>query len=356
MTHQDIRSIRLSNEQLIGTKFKTPAELVRWFGAVQSQDFPGAKWALGQRLGLSNEDLDQAFNSGSILRTHIMRPTWHFVHPEDLVWMQALCAPRVKRVMNYYNKRLGLDEKVLDRTNKIIADVLGGKNYKTRLEIKKILEEGGISASTQKLGHIMAWAELDAIICSGPRLGKQFTYALVSEQTANCQPLTPKNPLAELAIRYFQSHGPATVKDFVWWSGLITSDARRGIEAASLKSENVDGKQYWFVSPTAKSQPPPPNLYLLPNYDEYTIAYQDRDVYLNPNTAKYFKNQGNAAFWNAIVYKGEIIGMWKREVEKKSVIVKTQFFNKLTASEKLEFEKTIKQYTKFLNLKVETNL
>ena len=362
MTLQDILAIRLANEQLTSSKFKTPEALVKWFGAVQSQDYSGAKWALGQRLGLNDLQLEQAFNEVKILRTHVMRPTWHFVHPDDLVWMQKLTSPRVKRIMNYYNKILGLDAQIFEKTNKIIADVLKGENYLTRLEIKNILEKKGVFASTQKLGHIVSWAELDSIICSGPlRLrsgqarGGQFTYALTAELTPKTKELTTDEALRELTNRYFMSHGPATVRDFVWWSGLLTADVRRGIELAKLKSENVEGKQYWFAkSSLTTNYILPATMYLLPNYDEYTIAYQDRDAYINPHTVIYFKNQGNAAFWNAIVYKGEIIGMWRKTLVKNSMNVQVRFFEKLNTDERRALEEATDSYSKFLGIPVET--
>lgn len=359
MTQQDIIAARLANQQLNQTKFKTAAELVAWFGAVQSQDFPGAKWALGQRLGIRDQEIEQEFNEGKILRTHIMRPTWHFVVPQDITWMEKLTSERVNRIMNYYNKILSLDRNFFDKTNKLITDALSGNKFLTRAELAKYLETHGVSLSGQKLGHTVAQAELDAVICSGPRVGKQFTYALISErirstgsgQAANRQPLTPENPLGELTKRYFQSHGPATVRDFVWWSGLTTADARAGIEANKLKSEVIDGKTFYFL-PTAKSQPPTPKLFLLPNYDEYTIAYKDREAFLPEEAVSYFHNQGNASFWNAIVFRGEIIGMWKRTFNKTSAEIKTQQLPKFTEEQKSELKKAAEKFGKFFDTKV----
>ncbi len=369
MTLQDIIAARLTNEQLNSTKFETAAELVSWFGAVQSQDFQGAKWALGQRLGLTENQIDQEFNEGKILRTHIMRPTWHFVNPADIVWMQKLTSPRVNQIMSYYNRKLGLDKTFFDKSNKIIAKALSGNKFLTRTELAKKLEEGGISINGQKLAHTVSRAELDAVICSGPRIGKpastrggsstrggQFTYALVSERTAKSEQLNPTDPLAELTRRFFQSHGPATVRDFVWWSGLTTTDARRGIEANKLPSEVVNGKTYWFEAGSNHTKYLiPDTLYLLPNYDEYTIAYKDRDAFLPKEAVKYFMNQGNASFWNSIVYNGEIIGMWKKTSKPMSIEIKTQILNKLPAQVNKKIKEEAEKLGKFFNVNAEIN-
>jgi hypothetical protein len=353
MTQDDISAGRIANQQLIGNKLKTTVALVEWLGAVQSQDFPGAKWALGQRLGIDDKQIQEEFDEGKILRTHVMRPTWHFVAPQDLVWMEKLTSPRVNQIMNYYNKILGLDRNFLDKTNKIIAKALSGNHFLTRTELAKVLEKNDISIKGQKLGHVVSQAELDGLICSGPRVGKQFTYALVSDRTSGLKIFKPADPLAELAKRFFQSHGPATVKDFVWWSGLTTIEAKRGIESNKLKSETVDGKTYWFFDePNHTKYSTPDTVYLLPNYDEYTIAYQDREAFLPKHAISYFHNQGNASFWNAIIYKGKIIGMWKRTFKPKSVEIQTQILTNLPPGVNKKIKAEAEKCGKFFGLEV----
>ncbi len=352
MTAQDILAQRLTNQKFVANNLNSVAELVGWFGAVQSQDYQGAKWALGQRLGVRDKEIEEAFNEGKILRTHIMRPTWHFVTPADISWMQKLTSHRVNRIMSYYNKALGLDREFFNKANGIIVAALSGGKFLTRLEIGKVLEENGISIKGQKLGHVVSQAELDTLICSGPRIGKQFTYALIKDRVSKIKEFIPQNPLAELVKRYFQSHGPATVRDFVWWSGLTTADARKGIEENMLKSENVDGKKYFFLEKSKFEKLVPNNLLLLPNYDEYTIAYQDREVLINPSDTYYFKDQGNAAFWNAIIYRGVVIGMWKRTFGIKELSVKAKFFKKPNVEIMEQLQQETEKLGRFFDLKV----
>ena len=238
----DIIKARISNQHLSNSNFKTSKEIVDWLGAVQSQDFNAAKWSLGIRIkDPSNKMVSKAFNEGRILRTHVMRPTWHFVAPENITWMQKLTSERVKQKLNTYNKKLELDGRVFRKTNKIIVNALKNNNYLTRQEIKSVLSKEGINSDTQRLGHIVSWAELDSLIVSGPLKGAQHTYALLEERAPKQKRLNKEESLKELTKLYFQSHGPALIKDFSWWSGLILKESKAGIDLnkPKLVSENV---------------------------------------------------------------------------------------------------------------------
>src|SRR5262249_24278612 len=187
-------------------------------GAVQSQDYYGACWALGLRLqGESTaQTIDAAFDAGRILRTHVMRPTWHFVAPADIRWLQALTGPRMIKAWSQFNARLGIDEKVIARSQAVMVKSLEGGRALTRDELDRALQDAAIHQSGLGMAHLMARAERDCLVCSGPRRGKQFTYMLVDERVPPAPPLDPEAALAELVRRYFTSHGPAQVQDFVW--------------------------------------------------------------------------------------------------------------------------------------------
>src|SRR6266852_6469726 len=232
MINLDVAHRRLHNQHITRRTLETPQALVEWLGAVQAQDFAAAKWALGLRLqGVTDDDIEQAFTDGAILRTHVMRPTWHFVSPADIRWLLALTAPRVHAASAYYSRRLELDEVAFRSTNAVLANALQGGKQLTRDELASALQQAGIiTEGEQRVTHIMMRAELDGIICSGARRGKQFTYALLEERAPQARALERDEALAELTRRYFTSHGPATVQDFVWWSGLTTADARVGLE------------------------------------------------------------------------------------------------------------------------------
>lgn len=354
MTTSDLLSIRLENQFLTTEKLTTPEKIVAHFGAVQSQDYVGAKWALGQRLkNATDATLENAFNKGEMLRTHVMRPTWHFVSPKDIRWMLELTKPRVKQAMSSYNKLLELDDDVFDNSIKIFQKAFENENHLTRHELKKHLDTAGIPTNVQRLAHIVMNAELDGIICSGPREEKQFTYALIEKRVLKSNKLTKEEALKELAQRYFTSHGPATIKDFVWWSGLLTSDAKSGIEmlGADLKQEDIDGLAYFYFP--SKISEIGENFFLLPNYDEYAIAYKNRDAFYNPEASNSLIPFGQNAFSHMMVFKGVIRGMWKRTITKDKLVITPQFVSTPTQKEMAELEKATAKYAKFLDLPFE---
>src|SRR5258708_18431984 len=242
----DVSALRLRNEHLTGAPLARPEDVVRWLGDVQAQDFAGAKWALAQRARTKTDaSIEEAFAGGRIVRTHVMRRTWHFVVPDDVRWMQALTAPRVRAAMAYYDRKLQLDARTFGRSQAVLARTLEGGQHRTREELGRALADAGIPASGQRLGHLMMRAELDAVICSGPRRGKQFTYALLDDRCpkAATPVLSRDEALAELTSRYFRSHGPASLRDFAWWSGLTVADVKKGVALCEGRrgARGVDG-------------------------------------------------------------------------------------------------------------------
>ena len=237
-----LASQRLANQGLVSPSFTTPVDVVSWLGAVQAQDYYGAKWAVGQRMREATDDaIEAAFTEGAILRTHVLRPTWHFVAPADIRWMLRLTAPRVNTTIGSYYRKLGLDDTVFRRTNKALTRALRGGRQLTRDALRQAVDRAGVVADGVRFGFILLRAELDGVICSGPREGKQFTYALLDERVPEARALTRDEALAELTRRYFTSRGPATVRDFVWWSGLTASgrEGRRG-DGSSAPSPGRD--------------------------------------------------------------------------------------------------------------------
>ena len=301
---------RVRNQQLAGRTFEDPAVIVAWLGAVQSQDYAGAKWGLAQRgHGITNRAIDDAFDRGRILRTHMMRPTWHFVSPDDIRWVQSLTAPRVHAANGSMYRTLELDPRTLARSRRTIARALLTDAALTRPELQTALRRAGIVAEGHRLAYIVMDAELEQVICSGPRRGKQFTYVLLDRRAPHARRLDRDEALLELTRRYFTSHGPATVRDFSWWSGLTMKEAREGVGAAKarLSSETVADRTYWFVPHTRGSAARISPVYLLPNYDECLIAYKDRgsavEAPVGPRTDPYAHH----------VLMGDcVVGSWRR--------------------------------------------
>jgi hypothetical protein len=351
-------SQRLHNQKLVRSDLRTPAEIVSWLGAVQSQDYAGAKWALGLRApGLTEKDVDRAFDEGKILRTHIMRPTWHFVAPADIRWMLALTSPRVLAVNRHYARRSGLDEEVLVRSRRVLERALRKGCFMTRTALGAVLARAGIAGGGQRLAYLMMDAELQQVICSGPRHGRQFTYALLDQRAPRARTLAGDEALAELTKRYFASHGPATVRDFVWWSGLTVKQAKTGLQALGRKaaSDAVDGVTYWSVpGPSSSVRKPPPRspaVYLLPNYDELMNALRDRALFLDasaPPAAGAF-----ARLPHQLVIDGVLRGAWRRTIAARSVTIAVRPFRPLSRMEKTALARAVASYGRFSGLAAE---
>lgn len=349
LTDISITAERLSNQGLTKPLFKKPEDVVKSLGAVQAQDYQGAKWALHLRLhNSSDETLEKALNDGKILRTHVMRPTWHFVTPQDIRWMLELTSPRVNMFNAYYYRRAGFDERIFTKSKPIIEKALQGNNYLTRIELQKILAKTGFTNKDNLLSHLLGHAELNGFICSGPRKGKHFTYALFQERVPKTKVLTREQALAEIVRRYFTSHGPAQLKDFSWWSGLTITDAKKGIAMVrEVKNVEIQGKTYYFTK--LNNTEIPSEVYLIPNYDEYYISYKDRAQYFDIMPKQ---TLGNALFSHAIVSQGKIVGMWRRTIGKKEAILETKMFRHSKKLDQREFNKAIDRYSQFLGMPV----
>jgi hypothetical protein len=352
MNASEIVKLRLHNTGLSHSPFKSADDAVSHLGAVQAQDFAAAKWALGLRIKNStDEDIEKAFNEGTILRTHVMRPTWHFVVPEDIRWMLELTAPRVKTLLAHYNRKLELDDALFARSNVAIARALQGHIYLTRQELKIVLANTGIETDVQRLAHIIMWAELEGLICSGPRRGKQFTYALLEERAEKAKKLGREQALAKLALNYFTGHGPAQLKDFSWWSGLTVKDARNAIDLIESKLEQatLDGKTYWLFAHTKTTSSRLPSAFLLSIYDEYTIAYKDRGDISEARDIERMISRGNA-LTAVIILNGKVAGTWNRTLKKSTVEIRLNPFRQLNEDEQEALESEVARYGKFVGL------
>src|SRR5688572_14802451 len=330
MTTADILRIRLDNQQLSATNLKTPVEVVQWMGAMQAQEYAMSKWAIGLRLKDVSESLiEKAFNDGAILRTHVMRPTWHFVAPEDIRWLLALTAPRVHQASSYMYRQLNLTPALFKKSNDVIAKTLEGGKHLTRTELQKVLKQKKITAAGFHLGYLMMYAELEQVICSGPRQGKQFTYALLDERVPPVKSISRDEALSKLAHRYFTSRGPATIQDFSYWSGLTVKDAVAGAETlgSTFNREVVNGKEYIFMAPSSKKKTKLDSTFLMPDYDEYGMSYKDRSAL---TSKKLESPRASIVFNRMLVIDGKIEGTWQRTLNKDRVDVEIVPFTPLS--------------------------
>jgi len=338
---------RLRTQRLAGAGFRTPADVVRWFGAVQAQDYPGALWAVGLRaIGATEADVERAVAERTIVRSWPLRATLHFTAPEDLRWMLACFAPRMIARAVPRLRQLELDERTLSRSAAVLSKALRGDRQRSRPSLYARLERAGIRTHEGRGAHILWHCAHHGLICFGAREGNQHTFALLDEWIPPSTTLTRDEALAELARRYFTSHGPAALKDFIWWSGLSAGDARAGLALARphLHKAAIDGVEYWHAEPTRRPVAPG-HAVLLPPYDEYTVAYQDRRAALDPRHAAAARN---GILGPTILLDGRIIGTWRRQRASGEVTIALTSFAKLTGARRQAVAAAADRYGRFL--------
>lgn len=312
---EDIVLARLASQALVAARAGTPAALVKWFGAIQAQEYVPAMWSIAMRLAKppSAAALETAIAGGSILRTHVLRPTWHFVARDDLRWLQALTAPRVLSMMRHYDRRNGIDGALVARSTRIITSAIAKRGHLTRKEIGGTLARAGITANGWQVGELLMHAELGAVVCSGCPRGRQQTYALVDEMAPRMVSMARDEALATLAVRYFQSHGPATARDFRWWSGLNAAEAGRAIEMLGRGFARVRCGDRDYVMPDgmAARRRRVPAAHLIPTYDELLVAYSESRDIVDASGAARGRKWG--LLLRGVIVDGELVGRWSRE-------------------------------------------
>jgi hypothetical protein len=349
---------RLRAQRLTGAGFARPEDAVGWLGAVQAQDVGPAKWSVGSRVaGATDEEVERALASGAILRTHALRPTWHFVLPADIRWLLAATAPRIKARDAGRHARLGLDPATLKRSGGVLAAALRGGNQLTRAEAAAALTAAGIAVDGQRLPYLLMHAELDALICSGPPRGSRHTYMLLEERAPGARELPRDEALAELARRFFTSHGPATAKDFAGWATLTLSDARAAIEAAGpeLHGESLGGLQCWSAAGGPSTGPRravslrSPTVRLIQGYDEYIMGYSEtKPVLRRPGSE--WAPATPPVFSLVILLDGRVAGFWRRTVKAGRVLVEAALLDTFDAAQLAALEAEAVRYGAFLGL------
>jgi hypothetical protein len=348
MINLDIARHRLVNQQIAQPASATPSEVVAWLGAIQGQDYAGAKWSIGVRLpGSTDAGIEQAIAAKTIVRTWAMRGTLHLVAAEDLRWLLALLAPRIIAGCARRYHELELDAPTLARSNSVLATALADGTPRSRTVLLELLEANGISTKGQRAAYMLQRASLDGLVCQGAAVRNTPTYMALDESLAQGKLLARDQALAELARRYFTSRGPATLQDFAAWSGLTIADARAGLGAieSQLTQASIGGQTYWMPQGSpVKGR----DVYLLPGFDEYLLGYRDRSAVLDPQYASRIVPGGNGVFYPTIICNGRVAGTWKRTVKKDTVIVAPQPFHPLSDAETSAMRSAAAMYGQFL--------
>lgn len=346
-----IPTIRLHSQQLQNPAFDNPKDLVSWMGAIQAQDYAMSKWAIGIRLKSGNlQMVSKALQKGEILRTHVMRPTWHYIVAEDIRWMLKLSSQRIIAANDSFAKGQGQDisTAIYNKANNLLEKILAGNNHLTKQEIEDIFSKEGFGTDDRQSNRFLTHAEAKGIICSGIDKGNKITYALLEERVPPVRELHKEEALAKLAHNYFRSHSPATLNDFIWWSGLSATNARQAI--ASIEQELISERfaaQKMYLHQSYKEEKEKNVLHFLPSYDEYLISYKNRtDVLEKEHQSKAFNSFG--LFRPVILYNGKIVGNWNKSFKKKEMTLKIDWFEKDTEVKKELLSKAQQKYITFL--------
>ena len=345
-----IKHIRLASQQLAQPAFEKPEDLVNWMGAVQAQDYNMAKWALGVRLNNATlKEVEKSLKEGKILRTHILRPTWHFISAEDIRWMIQLSGKRIRTAFQSYGKSRGIVYDDYIKSCLQLEKVLTGKSL-TKQEITDELNKIGFKADITQMNCLLTVAETEGIVCSGIDKGRKATYALLEERVSPTRELHKDEALARLAQKYFQSHSPASLQDFCWWSGLPVGEARKAIDTikADLFTDTFNGNDFFVHNMYKEPLISNNTLHFLPAYDEYLISYKDRTDVLDKNYySKGFTNYG--IFYPVVSYNGKIVANWKKVVKKLETDIEISLFDSQTKLNKKLIEQAKDKYKLFLS-------
>jgi hypothetical protein len=350
MNQTDIARYRQVSQLLTVSGLKTVKELVGWMGALQAQDYPMVKWAIGVRLpGSTNALVEDSINRGEIIRTHLMRPTWHLVSADDIYWMLELTAPQIRKSLLARHKALEITESVLAKSISLLETNLSGGNHLTREELVSLFGRASIANHDNRISHLLLSAELDGLICSGITKKGKPTYALLKERVPGQITRDRSEALAKLALKYFASHGPAKVHDFTWWSGLTAGDARKAHEMIrhELEPVTVGDDQYWLAGSLPALNSHETSVHLLPAYDEFIISYKDRNASLSVSHGRKAVSS-NGIFHPVILVDGQVIGLWKRTLSNNKIVVTADFFKKPDKTIGKKIEMAVQAYVDFV--------
>jgi len=358
MEQSDIVQIRLKSQLLLPESGQSIEEVVSRMGALQAQDFAMMKWAIGCRLPGSTERMvEEALDRGDILRTHLLRPTWHVVSSKDIHWMLDLTAARIRNAMKHRDAQLGITKEIIKKSNAILLKALEDGSHQTKEDLNILWNRASIPTTEYRDAHLLMHGELDGLICSGRTIGKNRSYALLDDRAPIKLRLTKEESLHRLAQVYFTSRCPATIQDFIWWSGLTVGDAKLAVESIkpAFHTETIGLQTYLLPENVPDMRLTSNVLHLISAFDEYIIAYKDRSAMLIP--AKFRKVvSNNGMFRPALLLNGEVIGIWKRTPKKNAFLMEVTPFEPLHIEVNDMLENAFATYGKFHSKMIEIRI
>lgn len=348
-----IRRQRLAAQCIQGSPLTDPADVVRWMLAMQGQDLAGAKWSVGLRApGSTLADVDASLADGTVIRSWPMRGTLHLVAAADIGWMLELTAGRTLQSMARRYRELDLDDETFEQAREVAIGALQGGRALPRAELFAHFEKAGIATTGQRAPHLLGRLHLTRTLCLGPMHGVHQAVVLMDEWVPNPRRMERDEALGEFVRRYFSSHGPATIRDFIWWTKLLVRDANVGLEMARDQLEElvIDGTSYWMAPglPDRASSA----VHLLPGFDEYLLGYQDRSAVLAAQYAQAIVPGNNGMFQPTIVSAGRVVGTWRRKSAPGHVTVTPIPFEPLTEAHMTRLMSAAAGYGRFLGSSV----
>ncbi|MDX6278402.1 MAG: hypothetical protein QOJ72_2530 [Nocardioidaceae bacterium] len=336
---------RAHAQGLDAPRFTSAVEVVRHLGCVQSQLHDMALWAVARRArALTMADLQAAFRRGDFLRTHILRPTWHYVDPTDIHWLMALTAPRIRQLMSSSWTSMGLTPQLIERGSQVIVDTLSDSEPRTRAELAASLDAAALQAAGNHLVHQLMNAEISLLVVNGPMRGKQHTYVLL-DSVVETPPEQPRDELMALAARrYAHGHGPFRDKDLAWWTSLTLTESRRAIELGGLRPLDLDGQSYWTHDDPVSAELPP--VMLLSNFDEYISYARDPQDYARVDVSVSDLMRGSGL----LALDGQLAGSWTRNIRAGAVDIQVRSAPRITADIRAGLDLEARAYGEFLGL------
>jgi hypothetical protein len=360
LTRREVGRLRVANHRLVGSTLKSPLEAARLLLAAQAQDFASACWSLGLRApGVTEAAVIAAFASGEVVRSWPLRGTLHVTAAEDLPWLLELLSPRALKLTTSRHRELDLTEKTLERAREVAHRLLAGRKALTRTALLAALEERDISTAGQRGYHVLLHLSLTGSLCFGPLEGDAQTFVLLAEWVRAPRSFTSDEALGELARRFFVSHGPASLKDFVGWTGLTLGQGRLGLSLARphLEAVTCDGVELFMsnragaVLAATRSDVEDEAL-LLPGFDEYVLGYKDRSAVMTPAQFQAVVPGGNGVFRSTLVLDGQVAGTWRRTVKTKECVVHLEPFEPLSRANTRKVTRAFERYAHFIDLPV----
>lgn len=349
MDEAHILQLRLQNQGLLTDATRSITEVVEQMGALQAQDYAMMKWAIGCRAkGSTEKEVEEALNRGELLRTHVLRPTWHVVSPKNIHWMLELTAQRIRNKMKTRDQQLGLTESIIKQSKTILIKAMQDGLHRTKEEIDVLWRQASIPTTEYRYAHLLMHAELDGLVCSGISKGKNRTYALMEERAPVIPRISKEEALYLLGRQYFDCRWPATLQDFAWWSGLTMGDVRKVVELlqSDFQLETIGMQQFLLSKKSVQPLQMVETAHLIPAFDEYIVAYRDRSATLLPTQfQKVITNNG--FFRPALLRNGKVIGSWKQIRQKGKTTVETTPFESLDAECLASMEVATQSYLHF---------